>query len=375
MCRRLICCLLLSLFVLPSGTASAQTPSRRVGDSDDPTEASVLMSQDMYPEGGAGYVVIGRNDVFADNLAGAPLAALTRVTGSGGPLLLVPPVGGLPATVRDEVARVHPETNVAACDDSDPPDRVHDVYILGGAAAVDLQVETQLVEDGYCVKRLSGPSRVETSIAVALELRRLHRIDNTASNSFVLYVARTDNAADSAAGGALAALYDQPVVVTQTESLHPAVQALLTESTSTEAPAGNVQAAILLGGTAALSTQVEQQIVDATANHPDEVAVLRFAGATRDDTAVVIANENISQRLAAATIVNGFTEDFWTYALPGAVVSAFELAPMLFVQRDFVPETTESYLNSRDANNYLVTIGPESQITAETQAAAEAAIG
>lgn len=115
--------------------------------------------------------------------------------------------------MRNEVARVHPETNVPDCDDSDDPSRVHDVYILGGDVAVDPQVETQLAKDGYCVKRLFGPSRVETSIAVARQLLRI-----------------TVEPSSGQTGTANAALYDLPIVVTATDSLHPEVQALISDS-------------------------------------------------------------------------------------------------------------------------------------------------
>ena len=360
MSRRLSACLMLVALLLPVGATSAQAENRRTGASDDPTEASLLMSNESFLNGEARFVVIGRNDVFADNLAGAPLA------GQGGPLLLVPPTGGLPDSVRNEIARVHPETNVPACDDSDDPARLHDIYILGGASAVDLQAETQLVEDGYCVKRLAGPSRVETSVEVA---RQMLRLTGAVTPRRALLIARTDNAADSAPGGVLGAQYGDAILVTATESLHPAVQGYLTDTSE-----GEWQVIRLLGGTAALSGQVEQQIADAIANQATPGFVQRYAGSTRDDTARIIAGQYSDDRRVNNVIVNGFSESFWTYALPGAVIAARENAPMLYVQRDFVPETTDQYLRTRDPAGSLITIGPESQVDAETQADAEAAL-
>lgn len=48
------------------------------------------------------------------------------------------------------------------------------VYVLGGEEAVSPRVVEQLENDGYVVKRLAGATRIETAIAVADEVRRLH---------------------------------------------------------------------------------------------------------------------------------------------------------------------------------------------------------
>lgn len=45
------------------------------------------------------------------------------------------------------------------------------VYVLGGDRAVSPAVVATLQADGYTVRRLAGPSRVETAIAVADEVR------------------------------------------------------------------------------------------------------------------------------------------------------------------------------------------------------------
>ncbi len=75
-----------------------------------------------------------------------------------------------------------------------------------------------------------------------------------------------------------------------------------------------------------------------------------------------------------AAIVNGFSPTFWTYALPGGVVAARNAAPLLYVQTDTIPDPTDVYLR-QFCPGFLVTVGPESEISAETRAAAEGSLG
>lgn len=105
-------------------------------------------SQDQFPTtGSAGAVVLARSDTFPDALAGGPLAAKVHA-----PLLLTPP-SSLDPTVQAEIQRVAPAGAT--------------VYILGGASAVSMAVDTKLTSLGYVPKRLAGTSRFGTAVAIA----------------------------------------------------------------------------------------------------------------------------------------------------------------------------------------------------------------
>ncbi|HWB71842.1 MAG TPA: cell wall-binding repeat-containing protein, partial [Egibacteraceae bacterium] len=121
-------------------------------DHADPTAAAVAISRARFADGQADHVVLSRDDTFPDSLAGAPLTA-------GGPLLLTATATLSDATAA-ELDRVLPDGGV--------------VYLLGGVAAIGQGVQDTLAARGYDVRRLAGPSRVETAVAVADQVRALN---------------------------------------------------------------------------------------------------------------------------------------------------------------------------------------------------------
>ena len=227
----------------------------------DPTQAAVLTSQARFPAGAGGFagapaaahVVLSRDDDFPDSLAGAAL------TGDG-PLLFTARAALSPAT-QTEIQRVLAPGGT--------------VYLLGGAAAIDPAVESALQALGYTTQRLAGPSRVETAIAVASEVRRLQPdvTEVLLARAFGAEGNPTSGWADSVTGGGYAAESGTPILITGSDSLHPAVAELL----AADAPSRTV----LLGGTAALSDAVQ-----ASVPNPQ-----RVAGAERTATAAAIATE------------------------------------------------------------------------------------
>jgi streptogramin lyase len=109
---------------------------------------AVQASQVAFPTpGSAGVVVLARNDLFADALAGSRLA-----TAKGGPLLLTPSASLDPQTAA-EVRRVLPPGGL--------------VYVLGGPAAIDPSIDSQLQAQGFTTVREAGATRFETAAAVA----------------------------------------------------------------------------------------------------------------------------------------------------------------------------------------------------------------
>ena len=342
---------LLALLVIATAVpAVAQLPAGgRIGNNDAPTAASIDISTSTRPDGSVARVVLGRNDVFPDNLAGSGAA------GADGALLLVDPTpAGLSEDVGREIARLLPTEAPAECGTGLDAE----VILLGGEAALSAQLFTEL-EENFCVDRLAGPSRVETSTAIAAALLASGAPRGT------LLVARDDNPADSAAAGAWSAATGSPIVVTSSTSLHPSVAALLDPAN------GQWDRVVLLGGTAALSADVEAQ-VRAAAGAGTEV--VRIAGAARDDTALQIGLQLWGGTAGAAVaIVNGYSDTFWTYALPGGVAASSVNAPLLYVQTDAVPGTTASYLGDRMPT--VTTIGPAGQVSDATKAEAERIAG
>lgn len=257
----------------------------------------------------ASHVVLGRADVFADSLAGAALA------GDAGPLLFTPG-----PTAVDPRPILHPRVRTEV-------DRVLDgsgtVYLLGGEQAVSNRVVSELREAGYSVKRLSGPDRIATAVAVAGEAIRVH-----GSTGEVL-VATSRDWADAVAGGAYAAGHGSPVVLTGRDGLDPRVASFL----RAQAP----KRVWALGGTAALSDAVVR-----------DAAATRVSGPDRSATSVAIA-ESIWGRGAAVdggrfVAVHGHAASGWATALANAPRSAIDDAPQLLVA-DRVPASVSAYLS------------------------------
>jgi putative cell wall-binding protein len=124
---------------------SAPLSVRLAGADREATAGAV--SQAGFPAGGAGAVVLARDDTYPDALAGAALAGARHA-----PVLLTSPAA-LDAGPEAELRRVLPAGGT--------------VFLLGGTAALSDRVASQVVSDGYHVTRLSGPDRYATAAAVA----------------------------------------------------------------------------------------------------------------------------------------------------------------------------------------------------------------
>ncbi|HUG83869.1 MAG TPA: cell wall-binding repeat-containing protein, partial [Euzebya sp.] len=307
---------------------------RRIGDSADPVVASVLISQDAFPvDGTTEGVVVAREDVFADALAGAALAGGAR------PILFT--TGGPDAPLRPEVEEEIVRLLGAAHGCEVAPHG--EVLALGGTQAVSAAAVEAIEAAGYCVRRFAGASRVETSVLIAEEV--IARSGGVAVGP--LLVSRDDNFADAATGGSLAAYLGVPLVVTPTGALHPAVADLLAQ--------GGVSSAVLLGGTAALSEEVEVALVDAVE------LVGRLAGPSRDATAAAIAAGPWRHApVGGVTLVGGFAPDGFTYAIASAVTAAREVAPQLYVQPDAVPASTAEVIEGYAQRGVrdIIVVGP-----------------
>lgn len=293
------------------GPAAAQDAANaaRIGATADPVDAAIAISQATFPDNGAIRVAVGRDDVFADSLAGSALI------GTDGPLLYGPGGrdGQAPDTLLDEITRVLGSGR--GCGDAE-------VYLLGGTAGLSQDIEDDIAELGYCVQRLSGPSRVETAVAIAEAVAAQGRVTE-------VLLATADDWADAATGGAYAARAGAPVLLSGTDELHPAVVAALDELRPTSVTA--------LGGRAALS---DEAVADANAR--------RVAGPTRAGTAAAILEEawqGLNDDTVGVTVVNGYTDDGWVYALAGAVTAARTLAPMVYAERDDLPPETATVLD------------------------------
>jgi putative cell wall-binding protein len=313
--------------------------TERLG-SDDPVETALAVSAARFVGGDAEQVVLARDDIFADSLAGAPLSDF-------GPLLLTAP-DTLPASVRAEIDRVLPTGGR--------------VYLLGGQQAVSSAVESQLRDAGYEVTRLFGASRVETAVAVAQEVRRLNP-DGTE-----VALARADEWADSVTGGAWAALYGVPLLVTASTELHPAVAQALRGLGAHEL--------FVLGGRSAISDEVESDALGQMPRGPDGWRTSeRLAGANRADTALAVAEQfgdEFGRLPHQMLLINGYADNGWAFGLAAAGLAADLGVPLLVADTDRLPPETAFALDGCQAAHVdVLVIGGRSLIGSAAQHAAD----
>ncbi len=174
---------------------------------------------------GANVVFVASGAGFADALSAGAAAA-----GLDAPLLLTPP-SSLLTSVRDEIARLNPDT----------------IYVVGGPGAVSAAVVTALEALAPTVTRLQGDDRYATSRDV------VSTIFTDASYSTV-FVATGRNFPDALSAGPVAALREAPIVLVDgnLSTLPAATLSLITSKSPNEV--------VVVGGTGAVSAGIESQL-------------------------------------------------------------------------------------------------------------------
>lgn len=183
-------------------------------------------------------------------------------------------------------------------------------YILGGPQAVPAHVEGQL--SGLTVERLSGPTRIQTALAVANEVNEHHTQTGRAAapQGFMLVRALDPNGAsdptaefsDALGAGAFAAEQDQVILLTPSDHIPAEVLSYLRQFP-------NVTVTVV-GGEEAISDQVVNEIPEANPHR-------RLAGESRVETAAELARSR-TEPARGVTAVNAFDEDAWAEGLAAA---------------------------------------------------------
>lgn len=255
----------------------AQVPTARLAGSD-----GLSVSQVLYPDAAtAGAVLVARDDDFADALAGGPLAARRD-----GPILLTPSAT-LPAAVRDEAARALRPGGT--------------VIVLGGPAAVSVEVEEAFRAAGMATERIAGADRYETAVAVA---------GAVAPSPAEVFLASGTSYPDAIVAGAPAGRLGAPILLTTRDELPAATGAYLDRIRP-----GRVHA---VGGTAVVGDRA----------YTRARATDRSGGADRYETAVRVA-ERFSASAGQLTFATG---QRWQDALVGSPLAAHHGSPVLLTE-------------------------------------------
>lgn len=176
------------------------------------------------------------------------------------------------------------------------------------------------------IERLFGSGRTETAVEVSQAMFAPSAVDT-------VLVARKDAYPDALAGGPLAAQENAPILLTNSTSLD--------DATRDEIERLGASRVIILGGTAAVSSGVENEIRSITGVEQ----VDRIAGQDRFETAAKIAAEVGPS--SEVYVVEGADPDplrGWPDALSVSPLAAWREVPILLVTTESIPTATSNAL-------------------------------
>lgn len=240
-------------------------------------------------EGPVDSVFVASGLDYPDALSAGPAAAALNA-----PILLVGK-GSVNAHTKAELDRLRPKT----------------IYVTGGPKAVDEQVATELGRFGQVV-RLQGLNRYATAATISKATWR---------SAKTVIVASGDTFADGLAGGPAAARLNAPMLLSGTKALPAATRAELRRLRPTSV--------YILGGTAALSSAVQQSIAEAV----PEARIRRLAGPDRYQTSAAIARHFWSS-MPTMFFATGLT---FPDAVVGTPAAAVNDAPIILTEKSCMP--------------------------------------
>jgi putative cell wall-binding protein len=175
--------------------------------------------------------------------------------------------------------------------------------------------------------RLSGQTRLDTAIEVSKKgwPNRL----NSTEKSVIL--ARADNPADALAASSLSGVKEAPILLTYSTKID---QSVLDELNRL-----NAQKIYILGGQAAIQSEVENKLVDL------DYSVERVHGATRFETAARINEVAGTSTSTKAIIANGYTV---ADALSASADAAINGVPIYLSNKNQLPVNLPSSVSSVD---------------------------
>lgn len=217
-------------------------------------------------------------------------------------------------------------TEVAAAEGAVVEVRAKDAY---GNEVVE-RAEGKLYLDPT-IERINGTSRYDTAVEIS---------QAGWDQADTVILTRGDDYADALSGVPLAKKLDAPILLTRTNEL--------VEPTLEEIDRLGSTNVIILGGTLAVSTDVEQELLDLGYH------VERISGDSRYDTAAEIAQRVAPEGTDRAVVVHGF--DF-PDALSVASYAALQNVPILLTATDDLPEGTHASLANLGVQETLVVGG------------------
>jgi hypothetical protein len=206
--------------------------------------------------------------------------------------------------------------------------------LRGTGTATD--ADAAACEEDERVRRIAGDDRVSTAVAISQSVY-------DAADTVVL--ARADDYADALVGAPLATSRRGPILLTGRDALP--------DATAAEIERLGAEAVVLLGGTAAISGGIEDELTAGGRT------VERVGGVNRFDTAARIA-EVLGDDSGHAFVVEGVHADperGWPDAVSAAPLAARQGQPILLTAADQLPAETRTALAAADIRTTTVVGG------------------
>lgn len=258
-------------------------------------ETAVKVSQTGWTT--ANTVILARGDDYADALAGVPLAHQLNA-----PILLTQTESIVPATIA-EISRL----------------KAQRVILLGGHGAISDNVMRELKSQGLNVERIQGRDRYETAAHIAEYMAREGAFDTA-------FVAVGTNFADALAASSYAAVREQPILLTATNSLPQATKNAIADL--------GIKNTVVCGGPAVVSNSVFSQLP-----YPK-----RIYGDNRYLTALELAKEFMPEGTKHVYVATGLN---FPDAIAGGVLAANNDSGILLVQGNYtipIPQVQNFYV-------------------------------
>lgn len=207
------------------------------------------------------------------------------------------------------------------------------VSLLGGEAALDRVIETQLLAAGHdTLVRIAGADRYGTA-ARMLDGRQTPAV-GTLDGDRTAFLASGETFADALSAGPVAARADLPLLLTPPAAPHPGTDEALA--------AHGIERIVIVGGDAAVSSAIVHHYRD------EGYTVERWAGPTRTATATTVADNAVARLgFTPARVLLARGDDF-PDALTASVHGAALAAPLLLSHGpDRLSDPTRSWLERR----------------------------
>lgn len=317
------------LFIVPFYRVSAQSSkyynvTRIAGQ--DRYETSFFIASQVNP-GMTNSVILASGKDFPDALAGAPLSKKLNA-----PILLMD--DSIYGYLYENLDYINKHLSKGGT-----------IYLLGGESSISSNVVNELEQQGYTnIKRLGGTNRFDTNNTIVNEMNIEEGTPVVIVNGF--------NFPDALSISSIAAAKGYPIFMSQNNSIPDTIINKISSI--------NPSKIYLIGGTGALSNNIQSQLKNNLSNVNDE-DIIRISGNNRYDTSLKVADYF---KLDSKDVILANGENF-PDALSGSALAAKLNAPIILMDGKNI-DSQKNYIDSLNSNN-LIILGGQGSVSSETE--------